>query len=258
MISKYYKMKKIFFTLFLSLTLTMFAQNQKNNFTRSIESKHKKTAFLNKKYISYDINIQFGGKHYMKGTIVQETGGGKIKITKEDGSVIIFDGTNVYGKGISAKAKAGARFDIFTWSYFLGLPYKLNDSGTIWSNFEMNTWGGGKLDSGKLAFQSGTGDAPDDWYVIYKSKENVLEGAAYIVSFGKGKEAAEKEPHAIKYNNYKIVSGIPFSTNWTFHLWTLKKGYTNQIGEVNLSNITFPETVSFTIPKESEIINAPK
>ncbi|SNR16191.1 heat-shock protein Hsp90 [Tenacibaculum jejuense] len=251
-------MKKIFITLFLIVSITVSSQEKKENFIRKIEDTHKKVDFLNKKYLSYDISIQFGGKDYMKGTIMQETGGGKIKIIKESGAVIIFDGTNVYGKGITTKAKAGARFDIFTWSYFLGLPYKLKDSGTVWSEFKKNTWGGNDLDTGKLAFESGTGDAPDDWYIIYKTKDHVLEGAAYIVSFGKGKEAAEKEPHAVKYNSYKTIEGIPFSTNWTFHLWTIEQGYTDQIGEVSLSNIKFLDNIDFKIPEGSEIINAPK
>ncbi|WP_075344287.1 hypothetical protein [Tenacibaculum agarivorans] len=251
-------MKKIVLTLFLSVSLAVYSQTEAEKFTSSIEDTHQKSTFLSKKYISYKIDIKFGGKDYMKGTIIQEPGGGKIKILKEDGATIIFDGSNVYGKGIPAKAKGGARFDIFTWSYFLGLPYKLNDKGTLWSNFENNKWGKENLSTGKLAFASGTGDAPDDWYVIYKSKSNRLEGAAYIVSFGKGKEAAEKEPHAVKYNSYKVVEGIPFSTNWTFHLWNLKEGYTDQIGEVSITDITFINEVDFTIPEGSELINAPK
>ncbi|WP_299715885.1 heat-shock protein Hsp90 [uncultured Tenacibaculum sp.] len=252
-------MKKAILSLLLVASFsTVLAQNTAEQFTSSIEKAHQKESFFAKKYISYAIDIKFGGKDYMKGLITQETGGGKIKIEKPDGTTIIFDGTNVYGKGVPAKAKGGARFDIFTWSYFLGLPYKLNDSGTIWSDFVPNKWGKEKLNTGKLAFESGTGDAPDDWYVVYKTDKNTLAGAAYIVSFGKGKEVAEKEPHAIKYNNYTTVQGIPFATNWTFHMWSLKDGYTAQIGEVNLSDIKFLEQANFSIPEGSEIINAPK
>lgn len=252
-------MKKLsVFILLFTLIFNLSAQNKTEEFTSSIETKHQKEMFMSKKYITYDIDIKFGGKTHLIGTIIQEPGGGKIKIIKKDGSVVLFDGTNVYGKGIPAKAKGGARFDIFTWVYFLGLPYKLNDKGTIWSDFSNQKWGNKKLNSGRLSFKSGTGDAPDDWYVVYKNEENILEGAAYIVSFGKGKKAAEKEPHAIKYNKYITINDIPVATNWTFHMWTLKDGYTDTIGEVQLKNIKFVEKADFAIPSGSEKIENPK
>ena len=237
---------------------TILAQNATKEFTTSIENKHKKDIFFSKKYISYDVAIVFGGKPYLEGNFTQETGGGKIKLTKKDGSIIVFDGIQVYGKGIADKNKGKARFNIFTWPYFLGAPYKLNDGGTKWSDFTNQKWNNESLETGKLSFEPETGDAPDDWYVIYKNKENILVGAAYIVSFGKGKEAAEKEPHAIKYNNFTDVSGIPFSTDWSFHLWNLEEGYTDLIGEVKLSNIKFLNEADFTIPEGSNLIESPK
>lgn len=251
---------KIVFGCLFSLILNMSAQvNTEKKFTSSIEKKHQKELFLSKKYISYNIDVKFGGGQHLLGKITQETGGGKIKIEKTTGAVIIFDGTNVYAKGVPTNALVGARFDIFTWSYFLGLSYKLNDQGTIWSDFHKNKWGNDNLDTGKLSFSSGTGDAPDDWYVIYKNPKNdVLEGAAYIVSFGKGKEKAEKEPHAIKYNSYQTIENISIATNWTFHMWSLKEGYKEEIGNVQLSNILFTETADFTKSEDFLKVEVPK
>lgn len=242
----------------LLFQVTIFtAQESSQTFTSSIEKTHKKETFMSQKYLKYTIDITFGGKKHLKGVITQEPGGGKIKIEKEDGSLIIFDGKEVYALGIKEKNMATARFDIFTWPYFLGLPYKLNDQGTIWSNFEENKWGTRKFDTGKLTFESGTGDAPDDWYVIYKnSKTNTLEGAAYIVTFGKGKEKAEKEPHAIKYSQFKQVNSVPIATHWTFHMWSLKTGYEEQIGEAKLSNIKFIEEAEFIVPSEAKVVKA--
>lgn len=251
-------MKKILFIVCALMSVHVFAQLKSAEFTKAIEKKHQKEVFMSKKYITYNVDIKFGGNQHLLGKISQETGGGKIKIEKNDGAVIVFDGTNVYAKGIKKEALAGARFDIFTWSYFLGLPYKLNDKGTIWSELTKNKWGEDSLESAKLSFLSKTGDAPDDWYVVYKNKEDFLTGAAYIVSYGKGKEKAEKEPHAIKFNNIALIDGIPFSTNWTFHMWSLKEGYGDKIGEVQLSNIAFKEAVSFKRPLESVEVSLPK
>lgn len=249
-------MKTRIILVILLLQVTIFtAQENSQTFTSSIEKAHKKDMFMSHKYLKYTIDVTFGGKKHLKGVITQEPGGGKIKIEKEDGSLIIFDGKEVYSLGIKEKDMATARFDIFTWSYFLGLPYKLNDQGTIWSDFNKNKWGKEKLMTGKLTFASGTGDAPDDWYVIYKNTEtNVLEGAAYIVTFGKGKEKAEKEPHAIKYNQFKQVNSVSIATNWTFHMWSLKNGYEEQIGEAKLSNIKFIKEAEFIVPTKAKIV----
>lgn len=244
--------KKIVLAILL-FQVTIFTAQEKPQFTSSIEEAHKKEAFMSQKYLKYTIDITFGGKQHLKGEITQETGGGKIKIEKQDGSLIIFDGKEVYSLGIKEEDMGAARFDIFTWSYFLGLPYKLNDQGTIWSNFEENKWGTKNFDTGKLTFESGTGDAPDDWYIIYKNPEtNMLGGAAYIVTFGKGKEKAEKEPHAIKYNKIKLIKSIPIATNWTFYMWSLKKGYEKVIGEVKLSNIKFINEAEFIVPQKAK------
>ncbi len=250
-------MKKLVIVFIVIFTLQANAQNSAKEFTNKIETKHRKSDFMSQKFISYDISVSFGGNEVLKGNFTQNTGGGKIKLTKVDGSVVIFDGKEVYGKGIPEKAKGSARFHIFTWPYFLGLPYKLNDGGTVWSEFSDQKWGTGNLATGKLSFESGTGDAPDDWYIVYKNEDHLLEGAAYIVSYGKGKEAAEKEPHAIKYNDYEMIEGIPFSKNWTFHMWSLTEGYTKEIGLVKVSNIQFLTETDFTIPEGSMPIPNP-
>jgi hypothetical protein len=44
----------------------------------------------------------------------------------------------------------------------------------------------------KLSFESGTGDAPDDWYVVYADKATNLIEKLHIVT--KMSEEAEKKP----------------------------------------------------------------
>lgn len=240
------------------ISLGINAQNDAISFTSTLEDAHRKEAFLSRKILMYDIDIQFGGKPYFKGKVIQTSGGHKIKIEKVNGETILFDGKEVLASGIAAEKLGRARFDIFTWSYFLGLPYKLNDQGTRWSDFMKNIWGDRQLDTAKLTFEVGIGDTYDDWYVVYQNPTTkMLEGAAYIVSFGKGKEAAEKEPHAIKYNNFINVNGIPISTRWTFHMWSQEKGYGTQIGEVNLNNVLFVDKADFSMPKKVANVKLP-
>lgn len=232
-----------------------------NLFTNSIEAAHKKQAYLEKDMLQFDIQVSFGGNIILDATLTQYTDGSKIRIDNRDQSYIVFDGDQVLMS--PANANAGmARFHIFTWSYFLNLPYKLNDKGTIWSEVTNRVWGEAQtFTSSKLTFNNGVGDAPDDWYIVYKHPNtDILEGAAYIVTFGKVVAEAEKEPHAIKYDNFQYVADIPIATNWTFHMWEEAKGYGDKIGEATISNISFLDKNAslFQQPDSFQVVKAPK
>ncbi len=231
-----------------------------NSFTQSIEKAHNKTKFLSNKAVSYDLKVAFGGNTILDGTITQLTNGAKIRLDDHnDGSKVIFDNKEVFISPSDANDPM-ARFHIFTWSYFFSLPYKLTDNGTVIGSTVSKKWGEDTKETAKLSFTAGTGDAPKDWYVIYKDQSsNILEGAAYIVSYGKDVAQAEKEPHAIKYSNFTTVEGIPFATKWTYHMWTDLDGYGDKIGEATLSNIKFLDNTKelFNKPENSKILEAP-
>lgn len=232
----------------------------KTPFTQSIEQAHKIKSFLSHKVVQYNIELAFGGNPRLNASITQTTDGSKIKIENKNGSTIYFDGTNVYGFPKEANFK-GARFDIFTWSYFFALPYKLNDQGTTWGKVKNHKWGESEYSTSKLSFAAEVGDTPDDWYLVYKNPQTaLLEGAAYIVSFGKELTKAEANPHAIKYANFTTVEGIPFATQWTFHNWSLEKGYTDLLGEGIIADIKFtdaPLTFFAKPPADAVLLKMP-
>ena len=225
-------------------------------FTKGIEITHKKTAFMSHEVVSYDLVVQFGGKDYLAARFTQTVSGSKIKMERTNGEIVIYDGNAVFTNKQDANLPKD-RFDIFTWPYFVTIPYKLNDEGTIWSDFQEKPFYNTSASTGKLSFEANIGDAPDDWYIVYKDDANYLVGAAYIVSFGKGKEAAEKEPHAVKYTNFSEVDGIPFAKDWTYHMWTNETGFGEKIGNATLSNITFSKTNDSLFSKSKNAIVVP-
>ncbi len=220
---------------------------------KTIEDAHKKEEFLKHKAVQFDIDLTFGGKQRLDATITMLTNSSKIRIDKKDNSKLIFDGEKVLLIPSDASEK-GARFDMFTWTYFFGLPYKLNDPGTKWELEEMRPLNEVDHQTARLTFDQGTGDAPDDWYVIYSdTKDNILKAAAYIVTYGQdSSKKAEEDPHAIEYKEFKNVENIPFATKWEFYGWTNEKGMTDKLGEATISNITFIEEESsiFEIPED--------
>ena len=225
-------------------------------FTQTVEKAHHKKEFMNEEAVSFDIQLDFGGQERVSGTLTMLTNSGKIRLDKKDGSQLIFDGKELYLTPEDADDK-NARFDAFTWAYFFGMPYKLNDSGTNVQPLGEIQLNETLRDAFKMTFKAGTGDSSDDWYVVYLNKDKTLNTAGYIVTFGKTKEKAEAEPHAIAYSNYKTFEGIPLATNWKFYNWTQENGIEGSpIGEANLSNFKFisPSKDFFNKPPSSKII----
>ncbi|WP_299314175.1 DUF6503 family protein [uncultured Aquimarina sp.] len=230
-----------------------------NHFIKTIEKAHKKDKFLNHKAISFYVNIIFNGKEHLDGKVTMLTNSSKIRIDKKDESKLIYDGKNVYLCPADANDK-GARFDMFTWSYFFGLPYKLNDPGTKLEMQNDRMLDNTTHSTAKLTFEAGTGDAPDDWYVIYSDPiSKSLQAAAYIVTFGSdgNTSKAEADPHAIRYKEFTTVDDIPFATKWEFYGWTPEKGMTDKLGEATITDITFLESEGklFDDPENSKIID---
>lgn len=221
-----------------------------NPYTDAIETAHKKDVFLAQKAIKYDIDLTFGGRQILDAIVSVSTDSKYSIIEMKNGENIYISDDKVYcSPGL--KDDGSVRFAAYTWNYFFLLPYKLNDDGTKWSDYTPSE-SEKDFNTSKLSFEANTGDAPDDWYVIYSNKDtNVIEHAAYIVTLGKTTEEAEADPHAIQYLDYKTINGVPFAHNWVFWGWTADDGLTNQIGNATLSNIEFIDDLKpdFKIPE---------
>ncbi|MGB3775210.1 MAG: DUF6503 family protein, partial [Leeuwenhoekiella sp.] len=189
--------------------------------------------------------------------ITMLTNTGKIHMDKPDGSSLIYTGEKAF---LSPKTAVDedARFNMFTWPYFFALPYKLDDPGTNFVSLGKKQFDGQERDTYKLTFENGTGDTPDDWYIIYLNENQSVHAAAYIVTFG-GKEQneAEENPHCIVYKYYAEVQGVPIATSWGFYNWSEEKGLLGEpIGQATLSNVNFltPSPNLFVEPESSMLI----
>lgn len=212
----------------------------------SIEKAHHQDDWYSHAAFLSDIHIRFGGKDRIIGTMTTTPSMSGTRIDHDNGKSVIWDGQTAWVSPSDA-SMSGARFDILTWPYFLAAPIKLDDPGTNHA-FTGKSMVDGKVydDTVKLTFDSGVGDAPDDWYIIYKNPEtDYLDALAYIVSFGKDAEGiAKSEPHAIIYEDYRMVDGIPIPHEWTFRLWSEELGvHGDVLGTASLSNARFVDSL---------------
>ena len=244
------KFIKSFIILISAFTFIGCKSKAKKEPIKAIEDAHHKTAFLSHEAVQFDILLKFRGKERLNATITLLTNSSKGLVENKDGSKIYTHNECVYYSPNFKRVKA-VRFDAYTWAYFFLFPYKLSDPGTQWSEFGESELNGDLFNTQKLSFKSETGDSPDDWYFVYSDKDDdLINTAAYIVTFGKNVKTAESDPHAIKYDQYEEIENIPIATHWTYWEWNKITGISNQLGEATISNIKFLKSkeVSFDIP----------
>ncbi len=251
-------MKILFYAGILCFALGMNACVSKNvqkksdlGFVGTIEAAHEKAIFKKQHAIAFDLTLYFRGKERYNGRITQATNDKYIRLEEDSSRVIIVRGDSVFFHP-SMDNPEGIRFSAYTWPYFFMLPYKLDDPGTVWTAYPDSTLNNTPYLTQKLSFEDGTGDAPDDWYIVYADTATKrINTAAYIVtSDTRSQEQAEANPHAITYHDYKLINGVPFATRWGFWEWRADSGLTRQIGSANLDNYRF-------VPQSTSLFNVP-
>ncbi|MDX1682861.1 MAG: hypothetical protein R3336_07060 [Phycisphaeraceae bacterium] len=220
-------------------------------FITVVEAAHNEEAWSRKKAVVADLTVRFGGKTRLEGTMRFTPGFRAAEITRADGATAgwrkVRHATDAWISPKDAEFPRG-RFHVLTWSYFLAAPFKLDDPGTRLEALGLRPLTPERhslVPAARLTFDEHVGDTPDDWYIVYRQPDtDRLLAMAYIVTYGKAKENAEKEPHAVRFRQFKKIDGVVLPTHWTFHHWSEEKGlYGEPMGEVILRNIHFPDDV---------------
>ena len=187
------------------------------------------------KVIRTGITVEFGGNTPIDGTLTFTTRGGKSRLEQRDGTVAVFDGRHAW---VAGGTLPRARFHLRTWPYFALAPFKLGDPGATLKPEGTKTLDGKQYVVARMTFAPGTGDSPDDWYLLYRDPTTgLLTAMAYVVTYG-GKNPADAQPHAIVYSDFKTVDGVTFATTWTFRHWSVEKGlYGDPVGHATLKHL---------------------
>lgn len=206
-------------------------------FAAEIEQAHGLAAWRSRPAFSADIDVYFGGDLILDGRMLFPTDLSASRLDLADGTTAVFDGERAWVHPASSQLQA-ARFHLLTWPYFLAVPMKLRDPGTRLEPVGERQLQGESYDAARLTFEPGVGDTPDDWYLLYRDRASgQLAAMAYVVTYGTSLAEAEKEPHAITYEQFVDVDGVAVPTLWRFWLWNEEQGIHGEpIGRVELAD----------------------
>ena len=106
--------------------------------------------------------------------------------------------------------------------YFLNLPWLAHDPGVNLSEVGRARIPGDPAEyrTVRMTFDPGTGDTPDDYYLLYVDPESHhLKATEYIVTYravlGEGEESTT--PHLLVYDEWTEVGGLTVPTHYTIY-----------------------------------------
>lgn len=221
-------------------------------FAAAIEAAHGLAAWRSRAAVQLDIVIRYGGQIALDGRLTFPTDLSRSRLRLADGTIAVFDGERAWVSSASSKFP-NARFHLLTWPYFLAAPMKLRDPGARLEPLgERPLRAGESMPAARLTFDPGTGDTPDDWYVLYRDPaSDRLAAVAYIATYGTTVEEAEQEPHQLVYGDFVDLDGVPIPTAWLFYQWSEEQGgYGDPIADATLTGVRFvtPAADAFSRP----------
>lgn len=164
-------------------------------------------------------------------------------------------------KADSTAFKYNTRFWTLTPIYFVGQPFILDGSGVNLSKLPEKEYKGNPHNVVKVTFDSGTGDAPDDYYILYFDTDtHRLKVIRYIVSypgyFEKGEHLPEK---FMELHGEQFVLGICFPTEYKTY-WLQDNGEPGEhITNLALTEVEFLPKLKnsyFNIAEGAQLIDS--
>ncbi len=158
----------------------------------------------------------------------------------------------------STTFKYNLRFWAMTPYFFMGQPFALDGDGTNLELLDQKTYKDVLYDVVKVTFEAGTGDAPDDYYILYfDAKSHRLAVIRYIVSypayFAKGKHTPEK---FMELTGEQTINGIVLPEGYRTYMLAEDDQPGEYMTEITLSEVDFsPETKAsyFSVPEGAKI-----
>ncbi len=171
-----------------------------------------------------------------------------------------WDGENAW---VAAKDSTVFPYNTRFWSltpyFFAAQPFVLDGQGVNLELLPQKEHQGKLQDVVRVTFDEGTGDAPDDYYILYFDTEShTLSVIRYIVSypgyFKKGEHLPEK---LMQLEGEQQVEGILFPKRYKTHWLTEEERPGEYITSITLSDVTFQSLLGkeyFEVPEGATLL----
>ena len=164
---------------------------------------------------------------------------------------------------IDALGGTPPRFYIWTPFYFFAMPFVFADPGAVLEPIGKKTFQDREFDAVRITFKPGTGDTPDDYYVLYVDPATgQLRLVSYIVTYAplrKGKPMDQLEPHVLVFDEWQESGGLRVPKRGTLYDWVNENIRGEPLGVMEFSNVKFaektPEPANFA--KRADAVVAP-
>lgn len=152
-----------------------------------------------------------------------------------------------------------ARFWATTPYYFIGIPFVLADPGARYERLEDADLDGVTHALVKVSYASGTGDSPDDYYIVYLHPEtHRVSAIRYIVAFPGFFAAGEHSPEKLmRYGGLAEVDGLWLAHRFDTFRWSEQDGVGERVTEIVAGGYRFGQTfpASHFAPVEGAVVS---
>lgn len=150
------------------------------------------------------------------------------------------------------------RFWALTPYYFVGMPFVLADPGVVLHQEKDAVLEGVDCHVIHVSFEAGTGDAPDDYYVVYFDKQTRrVKGLRYVVSYkGFFKDGGHSPEKLMVYEGTQIANGLTFATAHPTYKWDGTKG--EKVTDIEVSDLEQSAEYLdsfFEVPKDAKVLD---
>ena len=168
-----------------------------------------------------------------------------------------WDGQNAWMVPNAKAFPIKARFWATTPYYFVGMPFVLADPGVRFEQLADAPLDGEAHHVVKASFEPGTGDSPDDYYIVYiHPKTSQMRALRYIVAypgfFKPGQHSPEK---LMRYAEFESVDGLVFAGRLDTYGWS-DEGVGEKVTSISVSDFKLGETIpatAFAAPEGAEV-----
>ncbi|MFK8003338.1 MAG: hypothetical protein AB8H86_27455 [Polyangiales bacterium] len=174
-----------------------------------------------------------------------------------------FDGETAWVKPNAEVISPSSRFWSLTPYYFVGMPFVLADPGVILTRLEDAELNGTTYQLVKANYEAGTGDSPDDYYILYLHPETHRVAALrYVVSFPGMFAPGEHSPEKIMmYTGDIEAGGLHFASEYHTHRWNAEEGAPGErVTEISASRValgeSYPDSI-FAAPEGAVLEETP-